>query len=217
MNKNSVDFAVGDTVAIAEHRRAPTLYPTSYYTVEASGGWVIESIERDGYIGAHKAWMYKFVDGEFEYRYDFADFAYLTLEKKGDGTFIPGVHLPLSPRLILRGRIEKVRDRFVNTPVPKHEGFCNAATWMAHMLLAQESCTRGHVEQMRRKDGTVNPDKIKKLFSDLRLKLEGWVTEPHIEIPEDLRGVVLPGRESRLGVNWQELAHEFADASCVST
>jgi len=207
---SSIEIEVGDTVAIKEHQRAPKLYPSDFYTVPASGGWTVCRIDREYTWGPYTAYLYKYEAGRYDYRSEFCAFQYLSIESKGNGAFVPGETIPLSEELIYRGRCEEIRQRFANTPVPEHEGFVNSATWLACFLLSQDTRTSGYVSQLRRKDGTINPDKMRKLFSDFQLKLEEWVSEPHIEIPEDLRRIHLPDKDRRLGVDWQEVAEEFA-------
>ena len=206
------DFAVGDTVRIIEHKTAPCLYPDRVYTVEASGGWVIDQINlgRAWPYGGWRANLSKFVEGDYDYKWQNVSSQQMELVKKGDGTFIPGVTLPPTPKLIWDARVAELQKRWEDSPTPTHEGFCNAATWQTVLWLNQDPRTERRIPGMRRKDGTVNPSKMEKLFRELKLQLEDWVRLPHIEIPEDMKRVYLHNWQKRLGVNWEEVAGEFA-------
>jgi hypothetical protein len=62
---------------------------------------------------------------------------------------------------------------------------------------------------MRRADGTVNPNKVKKVFMHHRLTIEPWAFECPIMVPDEFANARNPASD-KLAINWDEVATEFA-------
>ena len=87
-----------------------------------------------------------------------------------------------------------------------HQGFSNAATFLACLYINNDARALAEVQSFQRKDGTVNPNKVNKLFHRRGFVIDAWAYESPIKTPEALEGVQF---RLRSNINWQEVANEF--------
>lgn len=126
----------------------------------------------------------------------------LRLIAKGDGSSEPFV---LSPREVYLNRLYEHQAKLAACDV-SHQGFSNAATFLAVLYLKNDAKALAEVIALQRKDGTVNPDKLNKLFYRNGFTIDAWAYESPIKTPEALEGVQFRLRNS---IDWQEVANEF--------
>ena len=208
-----VKFEPGDKVSILEHRRAPALYPNCVYTEPASEGWVVA-----GHAPLSRPWQNKWMleridPNNGEATRNFIDGGYMALVEKGPGSFIPGVSRPYSEREIKAQRFDAFLERLDAATQPdklKHQGYSNAATFLAVTYLRNDHrFAEQMVPQLRRKDGSLNPERVRKAFSTLGLRVDGWATESPIDVPGEFAHYNHGAPMWRLNVNWPEVAEDF--------
>lgn len=137
----------------------------------------------------------------------------VSLVSKGNGQARPGIEYQLSESELRQDRwLSYLKKLDLEHRDFSHQGWSNAATWMANQYLTNEPGAMRQIPAMIRKDGTINPNKIEKLFKSTRLKLDSWVFEPPIEPPSEFAGWRIPGLASRTAVNWQEIADDLAQS-----
>lgn len=94
-----------------------------------------------------------------------------------------------------------------------YQGFCNPATYLAHLYLNNESTFHRMLPSLWRKDGTINPEKVKKAFKTLKLKIDEWAYECRFTAPifQKEKFELFSKRVAlRLGqVDWNEVAAQF--------
>lgn len=140
----------------------------------------------------------------------YPDFGYQAFElvRRGDGVCTPGVHYQFTPDELRDQRWDAFCAR-VRSHDFRHQGFSNAATYLAYLYLANESrFVLGLLPGMRRKDGTVNAGKVEKAFGNLRLRVDAWAFECPLEVPAEFNTWRIPGLPR---VDWAEVAKEFAE------
>lgn len=215
---DKVNFQPGDTIAIVEHRRAPVLYPDHFYTVEASEGWVIHHI--GGVLSSYRKnlWCRKLEAGKADYLTEFTHPDYARLIAKGPGRYIEGVSLPYCQRELddqefdaLRAKIHKALDERGG-----HEGWSNPATWATALAIKNDGPTARAVFALRRKDGTRNLQRMRKVAWQYLAKQEvtdPWMFKPPIDVPGKFARWAMPDVAARLAVNWAEIELDLRDPS----
>lgn len=135
------------------------------------------------------------------------------LVRKGDGIVVPGVTYPFTEDELRDQRWQAFLAR-VEAKDVSHQGFSNAATYLAWLYLNNESgFVRYDLPSLRRKDGTVNPNKVRTSFERRGLVVDSWARECPIDIPREFAGRVIHGLAGRMAVKWQEVADAFASTA----
>jgi len=142
-------------------------------------------------------------DGEDAYQ-DSHPISELTVIEKGPGRFELGVTHPL-----LKDELKKLRYMSVYEKIHsfdlRTQGFSNAATYLADLYLSQDPRAQDQIKGMVRKDGSINPKKVAKLFYQLKLKIDPWALQRPIDPPEEFRNHSF--HDSHLyQVHWDEVA-----------
>ena len=104
-------------------------------------------------------------------------------------------------------KLADFRRRLVDAEKARSEGWANAATFLAHTYITQSRAACTAVERIRRRDGRINPDKLRDLFEALTSRevippVDDWALEPALDIPEEfahLRDTVKPA------IKWSEI------------
>lgn len=131
----------------------------------------------------------------------------MELVRKGRGVAIPGEDYELT-----EGEKKELRWRAFEQKLLgidwSYNGYSNAATYLAALYLRNERAWHDtKLPSLRRKDGSLNPNRVEKAFTDLGLKVDDWAFGFPIDIPTEFANYAL-GRY-RPKVNWQEVADEF--------
>lgn len=97
-------------------------------------------------------------------------------------------------------------ERCMNLDVT-HEGYPNPATFLARLYIDNDAELLEKVLALRRKDGTINPERLRLAFHKAGMKVDDWAYEFHIDPPEGCEGRALPLEATqRLMVDWCMLA-----------
>lgn len=131
----------------------------------------------------------------------------LDLVQKGPGRFELGVTHPYAPWELKMERYGHVLQRFMSHDWT-HQGFSNAATFLAWLYLSQEEGLVDRLRAMRRVDGTVNENKVAKLFYTARLTIDPWAYEIPFHVPAEFSGWVSRFKPC---VDWREVADQFSE------
>lgn len=204
----------GDAVRIKEYVTAPMLYPNDFYTVPAVKNCVVESLQKN------TGWPYPESTARCEWLDESGaqaitrsvELRHLELVRKGPGYFVQGVSRPYSQRELSEQRLKAWRAKVDAAPIPEHQGFRNAATFLAWRYLMDTPAFCQNVPGLRRQDGTINPNKIEKEFRRLRLRVDVWAFDCPIDEPPEYKHCWRPGTE-RLEVRWQDIADYFKDTT----
>lgn len=203
-------FNIGDTVRILPYQ-VTTMYG---YKMEGYGSGQVGKISR---LSQDYDWRRAPTHAEVEWLTDNGAEHYsgsyplggLEVVAKGDGTFIPGVTLPFSQRE-LREQRWTAFEAAANAVDWTHEGFSNAASFLAWVYLNQDPRARAQLCAMQRKDGSVNPGKVEKLFGHMGLTIDDWAYACPLDIPNEfLTRLNSNPVRNRQCVNWQEVADQF--------
>lgn len=84
--------------------------------------------------------------------------------------------------------------------------FFDRQTWL---YLNQEPRAHQSLKGFVRKDGSLNPNRVRKLFSDMRLRVDDWAYACPIEVPVEFAHRSNPVAHLQQ-VNWPEVAADFA-------
>lgn len=208
MDKQST-FNVGDTVEVA-----------TYQVQTMSGLWV------DGYccgktaiileLTKDYAWRtepnqarLRIIEGDNEQAWGSTEnLANLRLVQRGEGRVELGVTHPWTQTELQEQRWVVFVDLARGVSLT-HEGFSNAATYLAWLYLNQEPRAHQSLKGFVRKDGSLNPNRVRKLFSDMRLRVDDWAYACPIEVPVEFAHRPNPVAHLQQ-VNWPEVAAEFA-------
>lgn len=202
-------FNVGDTV---------TVIP---YTVQTMSGLTVESFMsgKTGIILAltkdyewrttpNKARI-RVVEGDNENAWVTAEpLSNLRLVQQGPGHVALGVTHPWTKKELREQRWNDFVGRALGVNL-EHEGFSNPATFLAWMYLDQEATAIRTLKGFVRKDGSINPNRVKKLFSELRLKVDDWAYACPLEVPAEFAHRPNPLARWQ-ALNWQEVSARFA-------
>lgn len=215
---DEVNFQPGDTIAIVEHQRAPQMWPNDFYTVEASEGWVVTEVEGRWRRYDATLWLRKCAAGDFEAKSEHVAAQYARLITKGPGVYVPGVSTPFDQRELdkqefdaLVVKIHKALDERGT-----HEGWSNPATWATALAIKNDGVTARAVFALRRKDGTRNLQRMRKVAWQHLPKKEvtdPWMFEPPIDVPGKFARWAMPDVAARLAVNWAEIELDLRDPS----
>lgn len=131
----------------------------------------------------------------------------LDIESKGTGEVILGVTHPFSPRELYDQRL-KAFDAKIKATVVKWDGWSNAATYQAFLALNTDQDARRRIDAIRRKDGSVNTNKLRDIFNQFGFEVADWALEPIIDIPEEFEHEI-HRHGWRQRIDWDEIAAEI--------
>jgi hypothetical protein len=213
---NALIIEAGDTVRIKEHRKTPSLYPDRTFTYPAEEGCVVLSLRKKYHwqTEAEQAHCVKLTAGGSDVEDHFVKLHTLELVSKGGGHYVPGVSLPFSLRELKQQRWDAFAEQAWATPIPKHCGYSNASTFLAHLYLSQCKGFMGSLPGMRRQDGSVNPNKVKKAFQHAKLVIDDWAYVHPLAVPDEFDRYSMRWRE-RMNINWTEVAEAFSAKNCA--
>lgn len=205
----------GDTVNIREHRKTPSMYPDRTFTYPAEERCVVLSLRKRHLwcAEAEQAHCVKLTGDGADVEDHFVKLHTLELVSKGSGHYVPGVSLPFSQRELKQQRWDAFAEQAYATPIPKHCGFSNASTFLAHLYLSQYKGFMGSLPGMRRQDGSVNPNKVEKAFRHARLVIDDWAYVHPLAVPGEFDRYSMPWRRA-LNINWLEVADSFSAKNC---
>lgn len=154
--------------------------------------------------------------GEYEHVYSCeVPLDNLELIEACEGEVVPGKTCPFS-RSELREMFVKQQLAEVEKYDFSAQGYKNMATHIAAMYLNQDSRFHRQLERMRRADGTVNPNKVRKAFDSLGLEVD----DSAFEIPEAFMAAkkgyyrnIIDAIRAHQSIDWNEVADDFAQAS----
>lgn len=207
---NPLGLALGDTVRIKPYRTQTM----SGYWYEGWGSGVVGVLVRMrmdyDWRAAPNLGSVRFLsdDDDFDASERERPLSELELVAKGDGTVVPGVTYPFSGYELRQQRLAQLVARIVALN-RTHQGYSNPATFLAALYLGNDRRARERLPHMQRKDGTINPEKVRKLFFEVGLKVDDWAFEPTLDIPREFAGWRL-GTEVLYAVDWSEVAADFA-------
>lgn len=131
----------------------------------------------------------------------------LDIVSKGNGEFILGITQPFSKRELYEQRLEAF-DAKIKATVVKWEGWDNAATHQTFLALNTTEEASRRVNAIRRKDGSVNINKLRDIFYQMGLSVADWALEPIIDVPSEFKFEI-----ARRGwcqrIDWDSIAEEF--------
>lgn len=208
------EFRPGDTVSIVEHSWAPHLYPDCACHVPASEGWVIHTISNSGSDRWNVNYLHLRRPGDPSYETAIVHEQYARLTSAGPGSYIDGVSLPYSTAELMRmefdalvGQIHKALDERGT-----HEGWSNPATWAMVLAIDNNKHLLEAVRSLRRRDGTINTARLRKLvWRTLRKDevIEPWMRQPPIDVPGKFRHWAMPCVQRRLALDWDEVSRNY--------
>ncbi|WCD44228.1 hypothetical protein Lumi_089 [Xylophilus phage Lumi] len=131
----------------------------------------------------------------------------IELVAQGPGRFVLGETHPYAEIELKTQRYNVLLDRFFKID-QTHQGFTNAATFLAWLYLSQDSAWHAVWPRMWRADGTINSDKIKAWFQRQGMKVDDWAFEPPLDVPEEFQHHSYT-HLMRPKVMWNEVAAMF--------
>lgn len=134
--------------------------------------------------------------------------AKLSLVSKGNGTVVLGQTHPFSKQELREQRWDSFVSK-VQAVDLQHVGFKNGATFMAWMYLDQEAKVHAALPRLRRKDGTIHPNKLNKLFRQCKFQIDEWAFKCPLDLPEEFKHRPNPVKD-RQALDWTEVADQFA-------
>lgn len=141
--------------------------------------------------------------------YTWVDIELLELVEVGKGRPpLIGIDTPLPEYYVEHTPVEDWLYRFRNFN-QTYEGFTNAATYLADLSLRNDRIAMCSLPHLRRKDGSINPSKIAKLFSQRKLSVDEWALELPIDPLEGWVNSWLTRFKPK--INWVEVAHNFKE------
>jgi hypothetical protein len=199
---------VGDTVRIKS------------YSVTTLQSWVIPSSRsgRDAVVlelyrdyawrpAPNRARLRVMLDAEGDAYTASEPLSNVVLLAKGPGYFELGNTHPFSERELRdqRGADFVARVESLNL---EHEGFSNAATFLAWVYLNQQPSARRQLSPLVIKDGTLNPSRVEKLFNSMHLAIDPWALECPMDLPSEFSHYLNP-IANKQRPNWNEVAQQF--------
>jgi hypothetical protein len=214
MNKESEIIEIGDLVKVKDFKSLSMRCQGQYEDNWASGkeGFVVSICplwDYDWYKHHRDAARILInTGGEYDNAYVIkAVIKNLIVLKKGNGR-VPrmGFEYPIPPFI---ERLCKLYDWDWKMRHHDHsyEGFVNAATFLAWFYIKNDQKCLNAVTSQRRKNGTINPEKIRKMFYQYKLKVDDWAFEHPIKPPEGYNHVLVDRWKPK--VNWLEIAGNF--------
>lgn len=148
-------------------------------------------------------------DGQSAWQ-DSEPFDRLELVERGPGHFVLGQTHPFTPDELRHQRWQAFVQKLEHLDL-SHQGFCNPATFLAWLYLNQEPAAHAALRGYVRKNGTINPNRVEKLFRQLKLTVDPWAFECPLDMPAEFSKHLNPAAR-RQRVDWQEVAGTFASA-----
>lgn len=151
--------------------------------------------------------------GEYQYAYETSvPVSRLELLEATEGEVVPGKTCPYSR--------SELREMYVKQQLEKIEkydftvqGYRNMATHVAALYLDQDPRFHQQLQSLRRADGTVNPNKVAKAFTQLGLEVD----PDALEAPSDFSTIDLgyyrnlkEAIRKHQAIDWNEVAEDFA-------
>ena len=173
--------------------------------LETSGGVVISL--RKQYDWQHEATLatIRNVDPEvFCAEHDIKISGVEAVLQVGTGEVIPGITYQFSKHELYEQRMRVLEAEFTTIDWT-YQGWSNAMTFLANAYLQQEPRAHAWIAQAKRRNGSINPNKIAKIFSDLKLSVDSWSNQYPVVSEEMLAVKWLKWPR----INWQEIADEW--------
>lgn len=212
-------FAIGFKVRVKDHYTT-TLYG-DHILVSSSGkeGFVVGfSKDYDWRHEPNQAQVRLMYEqdpetGEFHYAYNMAiDLVHLEVVEAVAREVIVGKTCPYSRQelqeMFVAQQLEKIEQHDF-----KVEGYKNMATYLAAVYLNQNSQFHRQLDSLRRANGTINPNKVAKAFTQLGLSIDSQAFEPPIVLstPERFRyQAIVQALNKHQAVDWDEVAEDFS-------
>lgn len=141
------------------------------------------------------------------FSYDWSDRGdVFELVRKGEGVCTPGIHYAFNEEELQAQRWVAFLAKLAAHDA-SHQGFVNLPTYLAWLYLNNESRWHAEAQRIRRKDGTVNPDKVFAAFRRLGLSVQPDAFECPIDVPAEFARRSLGALTPR--INWEEVAANF--------
>ena len=194
-------FSIGDKVRISAKYRAGEWY-------HGLEGYISKKVERSPYAPDYQI-TYYFLDNYSGLKSNVIEVPNFIIEliEKGDGSMpVVGKQIPVPDWFWnvkpMYDYINKLKRFRASHPF---EGFTNGATYLATLYLSNDFKAYSALKTMRRKDGTLNANKVKKLFYQRGLSVDDWALELELDPPQEFKDY---GEITRLkpAVNWSEVA-----------
>lgn len=133
----------------------------------------------------------------------------LILITKGNGTAVEGFDYQITPKEELERAFSFYVERCMNLDVT-HEGYPNPATFLARLYIDNDAELLEKVLALRRKNGTINPERLRLAFHKAGMKVDDWAYEFRIDPPEGCEAWGLPLEAfQRLVVDWVLLSRIY--------
>lgn len=132
------------------------------------------------------------------------------LVAKGKGVCVPGVDYAFTEDELRGQRLSAFVDR-IKAHDFRHEGFTNAATYLAALYLLNDGPTRPLLQGLRRKDGSLNPTRLERLFYQRKMTIDEWAYQCPVDTPAEFERYNIPQLHTRAGLRWQEVADHIAE------
>lgn len=128
------------------------------------------------------------------------------LVRRGRGFVTAGVDYQLSPNEAQDLRFEELKRRLHSIDW-SYQGYSNAPTFLAALYLRNHAPFMASLASLRRRDGTINPNKVERAFRDARLSVDPWAYCFPIDIPDEFKHHSLGRYQPQ--VKWSEVAADF--------
>jgi hypothetical protein len=210
---NPLGIEVGDKVQFPKYKTQTMSGLWFEGTYSERTGVISRTFAEYNWMGADNMALIRCMSGGEDGQADGYETRYaldqLILLEKGDGRFELGVTHPYSHQELKDQRWKAFKLKVENTDT-RHQGFVNIASFLAHLHISQERRFFDTVFGMRRKDGSVNPDKIRKLYSQnfLALRIDDYAHECPIDIPDEFIGWASRVKQS---IDWNDVAKAFKE------
>lgn len=194
-------FEIGDKVLVKAHTEivgAKSVYRSKRWVEEYEGH--VCSLDRP-YRGAtryNSMTVRRVVDGET--KWESFELSFVSGENDNVVLLCRNDVWPLSNQELYQKRRE-VFNHQVSLLDQSFEGFANAATYLAWLYLNNEPRFHNWLQGNRRKDGSVNPNKVQKEFLRMGIEIDDWASQPIISTEEF--------KAPPPKINWREVAENF--------
>lgn len=205
---NPLNIAVGDTIKIRPHMTSSLSGIASESYLSNQVGVVMGLFKKyDWESGVSQARIRYLDKSGYEACFTSHALSNLDLLTKGDGQYVLGVTHPFSGRELYDQRLAAF-DAKIKATIVKWEGWSNAATHQAYLILNTSSQAVQRIFGIRRKDGSVHTGKLEVIFRELDEKVEDWAFEPILDVPAEFEREI-SRHNWRPQINWGEIANEF--------
>lgn len=199
------DFRPGDVVEVTRYMIG-RMYPPATPDTEVIGQQGVVTRVWKKYEWGYWCCAVRLFNGKSR-SFDDHGHEQVKLVRQGDGTCVPGVTYPFNEDELRQQRWAALLFK-LKAADNRTEGYCNPATHLAALLLRNDSSAVRQLEGMRRKDGTVNVNKVRGVFRQCRLELDPWVFAPKLDIPAEFQHWSWRNHAG-LDVDWNEVADDF--------